>query len=404
MKIPAIIETLSPEEITDRISASGLRDYGVFTKSLGEEIKQLQNRQKLHPEPAVVTAALNNNDYDHALLGLLKDRPGEVFEGMLIVARCLDAAQAVLQLPEGYEPDAAAVQAAADAGIAIDYGIVDVRKNRHQMVLHIAAALSVSELFAGTFTEGAYISVCRDGVCGPVQKVPYGSTVAELIGETVPMRFFAIGQAVYKPEETDLKITKDLPVGNGVIRFWPEDCCVVQEAEKEVLKQRQESCGKCTFCREGLTQIHSIMHTIPLGKGQREKIDIIREVGEAMTFSTQCSIGMQGSDFVRGTLVKFQKEYEDHIVRRKCSTQKCTAFQKIYVDPVKCKGCMDCMDVCEQDAIEGKSGYIHMIDEYECNLCGKCIAACEEGAIIHTADRLPKLPTRLTKVGRFKKR
>lgn len=38
----------------------------------------------------------------------------------------------------------------------------------------------------------------------------------------------------------------------------------------------------------------------------------------------------------------------------------------------------------------GKSGYIHMIDEFECTKCGKCISACENDAIIQTNGRLPK--------------
>ena len=56
------------------------------------------------------------------------------------------------------------------------------------------------------------------------------------------------------------------------------------------------------------------------------------------------------------------------------------------------------------DCIDGKSNYIHMIDDFECTKCGKCIAVCEEKAIIQTSGKLPKLPNRLTKVGRFKKR
>ena len=44
-----------------------------------------------------------------------------------------------------------------------------------------------------------------------------------------------------------------------------------------------------------------------------------------------------------------------------------------------------------------------MIDEFDCDKCGKCIEACEEGAIIKTSGKVPKLPNRLTKVGRFKR-
>ena len=58
---------------------------------------------------------------------------------------------------------------------------------------------------------------------------------------------------------------------------------------------------------------------------------------------------------------------------------------------------------CEQDCIEGKNKYIHMIDEFDCDLCGKCMEICPEEAIVKTSGKVPKLPNRLTKVGKFKR-
>ena len=45
---------------------------------------------------------------------------------------------------------------------------------------------------------------------------------------------------------------------------------------------------------------------------------------------------------------------------------------------------------------------IHMIDSFECTKCGKCIEACDEDAIIQTSGRVPKLPSRLIKCGKFR--
>ena len=131
---------------------------------------------------------------------------------------------------------------------------------------------------------------------------------------------------------------------------------------------------------------------------------MMTEIGEAMTFSTPCTMGQTASDFAMGSLNYFANEYEDHIKKKKCANNVCSAFMSIYIDPDLCEGCEECADVCPADAIEGKSGYIHMIDEFECTKCGKCISACENDAIIQTNGRLPKLPTRLTKCGKFKKR
>ena len=42
-----------------------------------------------------------------------------------------------------------------------------------------------------------------------------------------------------------------------------------------------------------------------------------------------------------------------------------------------------------------------MIDQDMCEQCGKCVAACDEGAIVAVEGKLPKLPKKLTKVGKF---
>ena len=70
--------------------------------------------------------------------------------------------------------------------------------------------------------------------------------------------------------------------------------------------------------------------------------------------------------------------------------------------PNKCTGCEECADVCPEDAIEGKAGYIHMIDNDMCEKCGKCMDVCEEDAIVVVGSVKPKLPKRLTRVGRFR--
>jgi fumarate reductase flavoprotein subunit/NADH-quinone oxidoreductase subunit F len=44
-----------------------------------------------------------------------------------------------------------------------------------------------------------------------------------------------------------------------------------------------------------------------------------------------------------------------------------------------------------------------MIDDLSCTKCGKCAEVCPEGAVVQTQNRKPKLPERLTKVGRLRR-
>lgn len=114
-----------------------------------------------------------------------------------------------------------------------------------------------------------------------------------------------------------------------------------------------------------------------------------------------CTMGEVSSKIALSAVNLFPDIYEAHIKKKKCDI--CFSAETIYVDPKLCSGCGECMDVCPLDCIEGRPKYIHMIDDMTCNKCGKCIEVCEEQAIVKTGGKVPKLPNRLTKVGRFKK-
>jgi fumarate reductase flavoprotein subunit/NADH-quinone oxidoreductase subunit F len=183
-----------------------------------------------------------------------------------------------------------------------------------------------------------------------------------------------------------------------------EKDCIVAETEKKLLETRRQSCGKCVFCREGLIQLAYMQKEITEGRGKMEYLDLTKEIGEAMCDSTPCSMGQTCAKIALTAIDRFADEYEAHIKKKNCPAGVCSAFVAMYIDPQSCNGCGDCVDVCPLDCIEGKSGYIHMIDEFDCSKCGKCMEVCEEGAIHKTTGKVPKLPNRLTKVGKFRKR
>jgi ferredoxin len=240
------------------------------------------------------------------------------------------------------------------------------------------------------------------GKTGQLRKVTYGTKVADLVGES-DVKAVAIGTKLFDRSVLDLAIEEDTQIGNGVITLYDSGCCMIHEAEQVLLEERRKCCGRCTFCREGLVQLHTMTKEITEGKGKREYPELMAEIGEAMTFSTACSLGQTASDFTLGTLNNFAAEYDEHIKKKKCANNVCAAFMSIYIDPNVCTGCGECVDVCPADAIEGRDGFIHMIDEFACTKCGKCASVCEADAVIQTTGRVPKLPNRLTKCGKFRK-
>lgn len=384
------------------IKASELREFGVYNQPLMDMWVKVSEERADQDTPICAVAALNNADTDHALLSLLREYPREILEGLCHVAVAVDAEEKILVLPEGQEALGEELAALCEEHkVWIEYGIVNVRQYRGSAIHHFETLLALAQTVNGTYEPGTYVAVKKDGKVGELKKVAYGTTVVDIIGET-DIHSFALGRKLYKADALNMTIEADTNIGNGVITVYPTSCCIVSEAEKVLMDSRQQSCGKCTFCREGLIQLHTMIKEITEGKGKKEYMDMITEIGEAMVFSTPCSMGQTGSQFTLSSMELFMDEYDDHIKRKKCKNNVCSAFMSIYIDPNTCTGCEDCVDVCPVDCIEGKSGFIHMIDSFECTKCGKCIEACDEDAIIQTSGRVPKLPSRLIKCGKFR--
>lgn len=399
-------KSMSKEEVREKIKAAGLREFGVYNQDLLEKWEQDLAEQKRWEAPLKVIAALNNNDTNRALLALLKTQAADILEGMQIAAYLLDAEGMELYLPEGEtELKESLAKAASAAGIELCEGIVNVRTSRGSSVNHIETMAALGELFDGRYTPGTWMAVAKDNKTGELMRVSFPMTVRDLTGVTAEeIKGLVIGSALYDASGLDFVIEKDTNIGNGVITVLPADCCIIDQEEKVLLAERKNGCGRCTFCREGLGQLHTMAKEITEGKGKNEYLGMLEEIGNAMSFSCQCSVGQTGADFTLGTLKYFADEYTDHIKKKKCGANVCSSFMSIYIDPNLCEGCEECADVCPVDCIEGKSGFIHMIDEFDCTKCGKCIEACEYDAVIQTTGRVPKLPTRLTKCGKFKKR
>lgn len=395
---------MSLEEVMEKTAASGLLEFGVDRTPVAEKWKLVNEERKFQINPIRVVAGLNNADRNGALLAILRENPDKVMEGMSIAAIAVCAEEMYLNIPETEEKLAEELQEkAAGYGIRIKTGIINCRESRGSAFHHIETMAALADIFDECYEPCTYMAVCREGKTGELIKVSYGTKVSELVGGA-DAKAVAIGTKLYDMSALDMVIEENTQIGNGVITVYGSKCCMIHEAEQVLLEERKHSCGKCTFCREGLVQLHTMTKEITAGQGKKEFPDMIAEIGEAMVFSTPCSMGQTASDFSLGTLKYFASEYEDHIKKKKCANNVCSAFMSIYIDPNECQGCGECADACPAGAIEGKAGFIHMVDEFECTKCGKCISVCDNDAIIQTAGRVPKLPTRLTKCGKFKKR
>lgn len=186
------------------------------------------------------------------------------------------------------------------------------------------------------------------------------------------------------------------------ITVYTKSDCMVDVTAKLMNDAWEASCGKCVLCREGTLQFKTIVAEMTQGKAKSTDPELLREVGELIKVGAYCAFGKSMPQPLISALTLFADEFEAHIKKKSCPAGVCYKAEAVYVIlPDQCVGCGDCMDECDEDAIVGKKGFIHMIDQDMCENCGKCVGACDEEAIVAVTGKLPKLPKKLTKVGKF---
>lgn len=389
---------LSKEQVLEKIEASKLPEYGRCREKLSGYLAGVVREGKEEEKELGIVAALHNADTAGVLLEILNTEPEKVMEGILIAAYAIGAETKILQLPEYAEQLADIVKPTADQyQIEVAFGIVDVRERKDCVLLHIVTALQLAEIFMGIYQKGIYVSV--NGA--PLQRVAGNTKISELT-EMKAAKAIQAGYQYYLPVQGD-RTVEEAQIDNGILRILTEQDCVVCETEKQLIASAKQSCGKCVFCREGLLQLQHMQKEIMEGRGKVEWIGLTKEISEAMAVSTLCTMGQASSKMALTAVAQFEEEYMSHIKKKNCPAGVCSSFVHIYINPLICTGCGECADVCPQACIEGKPKYIHMIDDFDCDKCGQCLAACDAGAIVRTAGKVPKLPNRLTKVGKFKR-
>ena len=144
---------------------------------------------------------------------------------------------------------------------------------------------------------------------------------------------------------------------------------------------QNESCGKCVPCREGTMRMLEILEDIVNGRGTEEQLDLLEELGRAITDTALCGLGKSAALPVLSTLKVFRDEYMEHVVEKKCRTGTCKALSSFMIVPELCKGCSKCARNCPVEAISGELKSPFTIDQSKCIKCGACADNCPFGAV-----------------------
>ena len=229
-------------------------------------------------------------------------------------------------------------------------------------------------------------------------EVPMGTTLREIV--------FDIGGGI--PNDKNFKAVQtggpsggcipadllDLPIdyeklaevgsimGSGGLIVMDEDTCMVDVARYFLEFLKDESCGKCTACREGIDVMHGILVRICDGNGKESDIEILEELAQAVKDASLCALGGTAPNPVLSTIQYFRNEYESHIKDKSCPAGVCKALITFTIDEEACKGCRLCSKNCPQEAISGEAKEVHTIDQSKCIKCGVCLDVCKFEAVL----------------------
>ena len=227
-------------------------------------------------------------------------------------------------------------------------------------------------------------------------EVPMGTTIREIvfdIGGGIPnkRKFKAIqtggpsggcitAEFLDTPIDFENLTALGSMMGSGGMIVMDEDNCMVDVARFYLDFTVDESCGKCTPCREGTKQMRDILDRICEGVGTLKDLDELERLAHMIQETSLCGLGQTAPNPVLSTLKHFKDEYIAHVVDKACPAGVCRELTNFFIED-NCVGCGKCAKYCPVNAITGWQRDIHKIDLDLCIRCGACKKACPVNAI-----------------------
>ncbi len=230
-------------------------------------------------------------------------------------------------------------------------------------------------------------------------EVPMGITLGEIINEIgggmakKQRKFKAVltgGPSGGCLTEKDLNASVDFDtlielgsmMGSGGMIVLDDHNCMVDIAKFYLDFIVDESCGKCTPCREGTMHMYNLLDKITSGQAELKDLEKLEELARLVKKASLCGLGQTAPNPVLSTLNNFRDEYVAHIVDKKCESSVCKDLINKYEITNSCIGCRICAKKCPTNCIGGELKGLHVINQDECIKCGTCFEVCPVDAII----------------------
>ncbi len=169
-------------------------------------------------------------------------------------------------------------------------------------------------------------------------------------------------------------------MGSGGMIVLDTSTCMVDLARFFLTFTADESCGKCSPCREGTKQMLRILTRLCEGEGKAEDLPMLERLARTVKAASLCGLGATAPNPVLTALRYFREEFEAHL-RHECPAGVCRKLITLRIEGPTCIGCGRCGEVCPVDAIRGERKSPHQIDSQKCTRCGACRNVCPTEAV-----------------------
>jgi len=171
-------------------------------------------------------------------------------------------------------------------------------------------------------------------------------------------------------------------MGSGGMIVIDESTCIVDLARFFLSFTTEESCGKCSPCREGTKQMLRLLTRMCEGTAGPDDLTNLQRLAATVQKASLCQLGQTAPNPVLSALRHFPEEFEAHIHDKKCTAGVCRNLITMRIDAKACIGCGRCAKVCAAGAITGSAKKAHVINAKKCTRCGACKNVCAVEAVI----------------------
>ncbi|MBI4766528.1 MAG: SLBB domain-containing protein [Deltaproteobacteria bacterium] len=154
-----------------------------------------------------------------------------------------------------------------------------------------------------------------------VYELPLGSLLKELVVDLAGAREIkavqvggASGRILPEPL-LDTPLAFEHVLGSGAVLVFNRNRDMIEMNQRNVDFFNEESCGKCTPCREGTEVMKEIFGRLVRGEGQEEDLSALGGLASAMRQGSFCGLGQSAPLPILDSLKYFKQEYDQRLAQ-----------------------------------------------------------------------------------------